>query len=65
MKSFAPGTLDMANATGDFTRFGVSSSLWKGSSGGPCVLLDGNEAGGIIGLGNDFLLFLNERPFFK
>ena len=60
MKIFAPGTLDKAEVTlgtlnsegqDEHTRFGVSCSLWKGSSGGPCVLLDGAGSGGIIGLG--------------
>jgi hypothetical protein len=51
MRSFAPGTLDKIDSRGNVTRFGVSASLWKGSSGGPCVLLSGTEAGKIIGLG--------------
>ena len=57
MKSFAPGTLDQADANEQRTNFGVSASLWKGSSGGPCVLLDGFEAGGIIGLGKNDSFF--------
>ena len=56
MKSFAPGTLDKGNANANRTLFGVSASLWKGSSGGPCVMLDGATPGAIIGLGeNSFL----------
>lgn len=37
MKRFAPGTLRtlVTNAL----LFGVSCSLWKGSSGGPCVVI--------------------------
>ncbi|KAL9099348.1 MAG: hypothetical protein Q9163_005139 [Psora crenata] len=50
MKSFAPGTLDQADANDKRTILGVSASLWKGSSGGPCVLLDGSGAGAVIGL---------------
>jgi hypothetical protein len=51
MKSFAPGTLDKIEARSNIVRFGVSASLWKGSSGGPCMLLAGIGAGTIIGLG--------------
>lgn len=51
MKTFAPGTLDKANANAESAIFGVSSSLWKGSSGGACVLIDGIKGGSIIGLG--------------
>jgi hypothetical protein len=54
MKSFAPGTLDKIEGRGNIVRFGVSASLWKGSSGGPCVLLSGIGAGKIIGLGKKF-----------
>ncbi len=36
--------------------FGVSALLRKGFSGGPCIVLDGVEAGGIIGLGKGHLL---------
>ena len=50
MRCCAPGTLDRANYKEE-TIFGVSSTLWKGSSGGPCVILDGPSAGAIIGLG--------------
>ena len=50
MKTMAPGTWDHAEAGPDRTRLGVSCSLWKGTSGGPCVLLDGLKGGGIIGL---------------
>ena len=59
MKSFAPGTLDKADANTERTVFGVSSSLWKGSSGGPCILLDGPKAGAIIGIGKTFFSFTN------
>ena len=51
MRGFAPGTLDKIEARGNDIRLGVSASLWKGSSGGPCVLLSGIGAGKIIGLG--------------
>lgn len=57
MKSFAPGTLDNARINDGLLLYGVSASLWKGSSGGPCVLLDGSENGRIIGLG--------EKTFFS
>lgn len=58
MKNFAPGTLDKEHANDERTVFEVSASLWKGSSGGPCVLLDGIEGGAIIGLGKEsFLVF--------
>ncbi|MCJ1464633.1 hypothetical protein MMC07_003246 [Pseudocyphellaria aurata] len=57
MRSFAPGTLDLADATEKKTVFGVSSSLWNGSSGGPCVMLDGSEGGAIIGLVRGYDLF--------
>lgn len=56
MKSFAPGTLDFAAANGESMIWGVSASLWKGSSGGPCIVLDGEKAGGIIGLGKSIIL---------
>jgi hypothetical protein len=51
MRSYAPGTLDMIDVRDSVLRFGVSATLWKGSSGGPCVLLSGTGAGTIIGLG--------------
>lgn len=57
MRIFAPGTLDKTTAEDEWAIFGVSCSLWKGSSGGPCVLLDGPEAGAIIGLGMEFPSF--------
>lgn len=57
LRCFAPGTLDQAAAEDERAIFGVSCSLWKGSSGGPCVLLDGPNAGAIIGLGKDFPSF--------
>lgn len=57
MKSFAPGTLDRIEARSNIVRLGVSSSLWKGSSGGPCILLTGIEAGAIIGLGKNISSF--------
>lgn len=50
-KSFAPGTIDFADAKSKAFRYGISASLWKGSSGGPCFLLDGPLAGAIIGTG--------------
>jgi len=61
MKSFAPGTLDKADANDKRTVFGVSTSLWKGSSGGPCVLLDGLEGGAIIGLGKNVSWFSSRK----
>ena len=51
LKSFAPGTLDALRADEKSVLMGVSSSLWKGSSGGPCVILEGPLAGAIIGTG--------------
>ena len=51
MRSCAPGTLDLADSNEKRTIFGVSSTLWKGSSGGPCLVLNGPSAGAIIGLG--------------
>ncbi len=59
MKSFAPGTLDCAEARDETILLGVSASLWKGSSGGPCILLDGEEGGAIIGLGKNISSFLS------
>lgn len=50
-RTFAPGTLDKADAHNERVTFGVSCSVWKGSSGGPCVVMDGDAAGGIMGLG--------------
>ena len=50
MKVFAPGTLDKADANDKRTTFGVSTSLSKSSSGGPCVLLNEIGGGAIIGL---------------
>lgn len=57
MRIFAPGTLDKATGSDEQVIFGVSCSLWKRSSGGPCILLDGPEAGAIIGLGKGFPSF--------
>ena len=51
LKSFAPGTIDVADATTNAFRYGISASLWKGSSGGPCLILEGPLAGAIIGTG--------------
>lgn len=51
MKSFAPGTFDNATTVGDQLLYGVSATLWKGSSGGPCIILDGQQNGKIMGLG--------------
>lgn len=51
MKSFAPGTVDYANGASKVIRYGVSASVWKGSSGGPCIILEGPSAGAIIGTG--------------
>ena len=65
MKSFAPGTLDKAEANDQRTVFGVSASLWKGSSGGPCVLLDGFEGGAIIGLGKNVSSFQGGNEDFR
>lgn len=56
-RSFAPGSLDKAEISGRGPTFGVSSTLWKGSSGGPCFFLDGKLAGVIIGLGKHFPYF--------
>lgn len=53
-KSFAPGTIDHAEVQTNAVRFGISASIWKGSSGGPCFLLDGPMAGAIIGTGKKF-----------
>ena len=50
-RNFAPGTLDSGYAEELRSAMGVSCSLWKGSSGGPCILLEGQYAGAIIGLG--------------
>ncbi|KAL8918898.1 MAG: hypothetical protein Q9208_007079 [Pyrenodesmia sp. 3 TL-2023] len=50
-RCFAPGTLDVADADPSQILYGVSSTLWKGSSGGPCVILSGDEGGRILGLG--------------
>lgn len=41
----------MAQPQGNHMLYGVSATLWKGSSGGPCIILEGPEAGRIIGLG--------------
>jgi hypothetical protein len=51
MKSFAPGTVDRVDEGVNVIMYGVSASLWKGSSGGPCVQLEGGSAGAIFGLG--------------
>ncbi|KAL8914845.1 MAG: hypothetical protein Q9171_000681 [Xanthocarpia ochracea] len=51
MMSFCPGHLDSGDTNEARMILGVSCTLWKGSSGGPCVLLDGLGAGRIIGLG--------------
>lgn len=51
LKSFAPGTVDKADAATNAFRYGVSASLWMGASGGPCFLLEGAMAGAIIGTG--------------
>lgn len=53
-RCIAPGTLDKAEANADHILYGISSTLWKGSSGGPCVVLDGNKAGRIVGLGKSY-----------
>lgn len=63
MKSYASGTLDLGLATEISTRLGVSCSLWKGSSGGPCVVLDGASSGGIVGLGKNFYFFLKTKAY--
>ena len=51
LKSLAPGTIDNASGSEESVKIGVSCTLWKGTSGGPCILLDGHEAGAIIGHG--------------
>ncbi len=51
---FAPGTLHKATAEDEWAISGVSCTLWKGFSRGPCVLLDGRA---IIGLGMEFPSF--------
>ncbi|KAL8916219.1 MAG: hypothetical protein Q9172_006399 [Xanthocarpia lactea] len=58
MMSFCPGHLDSGDTNEARMILGVSCTLWKGSSGGPCVLLDGAGAGRIIGLAseNQFIL---------
>lgn len=61
MRGLAPGTLDKGDTNEKRTIFGASSSLWKGSSGGPCVLLDEFEGGFIIGLGNTFSFVFKSR----
>ena len=53
-RSVAPGNFDFAHATEGGIYYGVSASLWKGSGGGPCILLDGPNAGKIIGLVRGF-----------
>lgn len=54
-RCFSPGLLDEAEFNDKNVLYGVSASLWKGNSGGPCIVLDGNEAGGILGLGKKVL----------
>ncbi|CAO1605460.1 hypothetical protein XANCAGTX0491_008978 [Xanthoria calcicola] len=49
-RSMAAGTLDHAAIYQEHIYYGVSSSLWRGSSGGPCVIMEGEHAGRIIGL---------------
>jgi hypothetical protein len=53
-KSLASGTIDHADAQTNTFKYGISASLWKGSSGGPCFLLEGAMAGAIIGTGKKF-----------
>lgn len=65
MRSFAPGTLDKAIPGGQCTAFGVSSTVWKGASGGPCVLLDGPTSGKIIGLSRYLPLAFSLMPHFQ
>ena len=43
--------MDYANEHDKVVKYGVSGSVWKGSSGGPCVILEGPLAGAIIGTG--------------
>jgi hypothetical protein len=63
-KSFAPGTIDFADAKSNAFRYGISASVWKGSSGGPCFLLDGPLAGAIIGTGKKSAMFkMNHSNF--
>ena len=59
LKSLAPGTLDNAVAINNCVKLGVSCSLWKGSSGGPCFLLNEVGAGAIIGHGKMFFSSLS------
>lgn len=54
LKNFMPGIVDDAMKVGQAYRFGVSASVWKGSSGDPCVLLEGPKGGAIIGTGKSF-----------
>lgn len=56
MKSVGSGSLVAADRQGDRVKYGVTVPLWYGSSGGPCVLLDGPRAGQIIGLGMQTLI---------
>ncbi len=51
MKSVGSGSLVLAEIQDDHVKYGVTIPLWYGSSGGPCVVLDGPRAGQIIGLG--------------
>ena len=57
LKSCALGLLVYAASDAKCMRFGVTASLWKGASGGPCVLLEGPTAGAIVGMGK-FLYML-------
>ncbi|KAL8994378.1 MAG: hypothetical protein Q9169_005642 [Polycauliona sp. 2 TL-2023] len=56
-----PGTLDAARVHAEHVVFGVSASLWQGSSGGPCVVLVGKNAGRIVGLGMKTPVFTCRR----
>jgi hypothetical protein len=64
LKSFAPGTIDFADAKSNAFRYGISASLWKGSSGGPCFLLDGPLPGAIIGTGKKSAVFKMDHSNF-
>lgn len=65
LKSFAPGTVDYANGHDKDIRYGVSASVWKGSSGGPCIILEGPLAGAIIGTGKKFSRLKLSLPDFN
>ncbi|KAL8884202.1 MAG: hypothetical protein Q9215_007695 [Flavoplaca cf. flavocitrina] len=57
-KTYSQGELDHVDAHDERITFGVSCSVWKGASGGPCVVLDGTAAGCVLGLGTSRILFV-------